>query len=62
MKAVNPVSRKQAMKNATASIRMEGFRMTPQMQSYGQKVLAGKLSIQQSVEQMNREKALAPKE
>ena len=62
MKAVKPVSRKQAMKNATASVRMEGFRITPKMQSYGQQVLEGKITMRQAVEQMNREKSTAPKE
>lgn len=62
MKTVTPMSRERSIKNATASVRMEGFRITPQMQAYGQQVLAGKITMQQAVEQMNRDKEAVPKE
>lgn len=62
MKAVKSVSRQRAIKNATFSVRMEGFRVTPKMQDYGQQVLAGKMTMQQAVEKMNCERETTPKE
>ena len=62
MKTVKPVTRKRSIKNATASVQMEGFRITPKMQGYGQQVLDGKMTMRQAVEQMNREKEAIPKE
>lgn len=46
------VSTKRAMKNAFASARMEGFRVTPEIQRNCQRIINGEISIDDCVKQM----------
>ena len=46
------VSTERAMKNAFASARMEGFRVTPEIQRDCQRIVSGEISIDDCVKQM----------
>lgn len=46
MNTVQRSARKQALKNATASVHMADFRITPKIQSYSRQVLEGKITVQ----------------
>lgn len=44
------------MKNAEASVRMEGFRITPQMREHCRQVLDGKTTTAQILKQFSEQK------
>lgn len=46
-----------AMKNAEASVRMEGYKVTPHMREQCQQVLGGKLSTTEVLRQFTASKA-----
>lgn len=45
-----------AMKNAEASVRMEGYRITPKMREQCQRVLSGKITVSQLLKQYKQKR------
>jgi hypothetical protein len=45
------ISQQRALRSAFASTRMEGFRITPQIEADTKQILAGKLSVDEYVKQ-----------
>lgn len=45
-----------AMKNAEASVRMEGYRITPKMREQCQRVLSGKITVPQLLKQYKQKR------
>jgi hypothetical protein len=48
------ITQQQALRSAFASTRMEGFRITPQMEADAKRILNGKLSVDDYVKQVKQ--------